>query len=453
MLQTTELALLRRVAAEQADSRAPSVTAGVVREGDLAWFGARGKVGGRAPTLDTQYRIGSITKTFVAVLVMRLRDEGKLDLNDPLDTHVPGTSFGGVTIAQLLAHTGGLTSESPGDWWERAPGGDWAALEKSLAENALRHRSGARFHYTNVGYGVLGELVARHRGVSWLDALNAEILEPLGMTRTTPHPRAPAADGWAVHPFADVLLPEPAPDAGAMAPAGQLWSTPTDLARWTRLIAGDTGGVLHPDTVAEMREPAHVDDADEWTAGYGLGLQTMRVGGRRLAGHGGSMPGFLAMVLVDERTGTGAFVTTNTTGGVAVGGMAVDLINLVEQHEPALPREWAPLAEHDPALLELTGLWHWGPTPYLLKLLPDRWLNLAPVAGRGRASRFRPAGPDRWTGLDGYYAGETLELRRDAEGRPSHFDLATFVFTREPYGTPEAVPGGVDEQGWRSGIS
>ncbi len=75
MLETTEFALLRRVAAEQAESRAPSLVAAVVRGQDLLWTGARGSVDGAAPTLDTQYRIGSITKTFIAVLVMRLRDE------------------------------------------------------------------------------------------------------------------------------------------------------------------------------------------------------------------------------------------------------------------------------------------------------------------------------------------------------------------------------------------
>ncbi|SDD28442.1 serine hydrolase domain-containing protein [Actinokineospora iranica] len=450
MLQTTEFALLRRIAAEQAGSRAPSLVAGVVRGDRLAWTGARGKVDGAVPTTDTQYRIGSITKTFVAVLVMRLRDEGKLDLNDALDKHMPGTSFGAVTIAQLLAHTGGLTSESPGQWWERAEGGDWPALETSLVEGALRHRSGARFHYTNVGYGVLGELVARLRGTTWLDALNTEILAPLGMTRTTPHPRAPAATGWAVHPYADVLLREPTPDAGAMAPAGQLWSTVSDLARWTRFVGGDTGDVLHPDTVAEMREPAHVEDDATWTSGYGLGLQTMRINGRRLTGHGGSMPGFLAMVLSDQNSGTGALVMANTTSGVAVGAVANDLIELVEQHEPALPAEWEPMAEADPELLALTGQWHWGPTPYVLRLLPGGWLSLAPVSTRGRQSRFRPEGRDTWTGLDGYYAGETLTLHRSASGAVTHLDLVTFVFTREPYGTPEAIPGGVDEQGWRT---
>src|SRR4051812_33806371 len=150
MLPTTELALLRRVAAEQADSRAPSLIAAVVRGESVLWTGARGRVDGERPSADTQYRIGSITKTFVAVLVMRLRDEGRLDLNDPLDKHVPGTNLGHLTIAQLLSHTGGLTSESPGAWWERAEGGDWAALENSLTDGVLRHRAGARFHYSNV---------------------------------------------------------------------------------------------------------------------------------------------------------------------------------------------------------------------------------------------------------------------------------------------------------------
>ncbi|GLZ42594.1 serine hydrolase domain-containing protein [Actinokineospora sp. NBRC 105648] len=450
MLQTLEFALLRRLAVEQAETRAPSIVAGVVRGDQLVWTGARGKVDGKTPTADTQYRIGSITKSFVAVLVLRLRDEGKLDLNDPLDKHVPGTSFGDVTVAQLLAHTGGLTSESPGLWWERAAGADWSALDKSLTEEAVKHRPGQRFHYTNVGYGVLGELVARLRGTSWLDALRTEVLGPLGMTRTSPHPESPAATGWAVHPYADLLLHEPTPDAGAMAPAGQLWCSLDDLARWTRFVGGDTGEVLHPDTVAEMRAPAHIDDDATWGAGYGLGLQVLRVNGRKLAGHGGSMPGFLAMNLVDPKTGTGALLMTNSTSGVPIGAICADLIELVEQHEPALPAEWEPMTEADPELLALTGQWHWGPTPHVLRLLPDGWLNLAPVTGRGRQSRFRPEGRDTWTGLDGYYAGETLRLCRAADGTPTHLDLATFVFTREPYGTPAAIPGGVDDRGWRT---
>ncbi|OLF17744.1 serine hydrolase domain-containing protein [Actinophytocola xanthii] len=448
MLQTTEFALLRRVAVEQAERRAPSLVAAVVRGQDLLWTGARGSVDGAAPHVDTQYRIGSITKTFIAVLVMRLRDEGRLDLNDAVDKHLGGTSFGHLTVAQLLSHTGGMTSESPGVWWERAPGGGWPALVESMSAEQARHRAGGRFHYSNLGYGMLGQLVAELRGADWMSCLREEVLKPLEMTRTTPMPQAPHALGWAVHPYADVLLPEPAPDAGAMAPAGQLWSTAGDLARWLRFIAGDTGSVLHPDTVAEMRMPVAVEDGDAWTSGYGLGLQLFRDSGRRLAGHGGSMPGFLATVVVDPATTTGVLTLTNSTAGVGVSALAIDLLKLVDDYEPALPAEWAPQTAADPALLALTGEWFWGPMPFVLRLLPERWLDLRPASGSGRASRFRPDGENTWVGLDGYYAGETLRLHHHADGTPSHLDLATFVFTRTPYDPAAPIPGGLDQGGW-----
>lgn len=452
MLQTTEFALLRRVAAEQAESRAPSLVAAVVRGGDLLWLGARGQVDGAAPTANTQYRIGSITKTFIAVLVMRLRDEGKLDLNDELDKHLVGTPYGHLTIAQLLSHTGGLMSEAPGVWWERAPGDDWQALQDTVDENVFKHRAGSRFHYSNIGYGTLGQLVAEVRGTSWLSALRTEILTPLEMTRTTPMPEAPHALGWAVHPYADVLLPEPTPDAGAMAPAGQLWSTANDLARWLRFIAGDAGTVLHPDTVEEMRNPAVVDDGNAWTSGYGLGFQTWRDAGRRLAGHGGSMPGFLANAVVDPATTTGALVLANSTAGVGVSALSVDLLKLVDDYEPALPAEWRPWTDVSPALLALTGQWFWGPTPFVLRLMADNWVELRPTAGAGRGSRFRPTATDgEWIGLDGYYAGETLKLHHHDDGSVSHLDLGTFVFTRTPYDPKAPIPGGLDAQGWRPG--
>lgn len=449
MEASTETALLHRIATEQAGSRAPSLVAGVVRGGELVWSGARGFVGGQRPGNGTQYRLGSITKSMVAALVMRLRDEGKISLSDPLEKHVPGTAMGHLTIAQLLSHTSGVTAESPGTWWERAKGGDWTALDTSVTTADLKHRPGSRFHYSNVGYGALGELVARVRGKGWFEALREEVLFPLGMDRTEPHPTGEHAEGWAVHPFADVLLPEPSPDAGAMAPAGQLWATIPDLARWTAFVGGDTGDVLNPATMAEMRELATVDDGDVWNNGFGLGLQLMRFNGRRLAGHSGSMPGFLATALVDEATGTGAVAMANSTTGVGIVRLAIELIDLVERLEPALPTEWRP-SEVDPALLALTGLWHWGVTPYHLRVLGDGKLNLAPANGEGRASRFRHVEGDDWLGLDGYYAGETLHVGRSSDGTPAHLDLATFIFSRTPYDTAAPIPGGVDPSGWRA---
>ena len=112
--------LSHRLAVEQSECRLPSVAAGLVRGGELVWSDAvgtlDGRSGGTAATVQTQYRIGSITKTFVAVEVLRMRDEGLLDLNDPLGRHCDDTSFGHVTIAQLLSHTSGLQAETNGPW-------------------------------------------------------------------------------------------------------------------------------------------------------------------------------------------------------------------------------------------------------------------------------------------------------------------------------------------------
>ncbi|MFI7442981.1 serine hydrolase domain-containing protein [Nonomuraea indica] len=436
----TGRALLRRLAVEQAQNRVPSIVAAVVRDGRVAWFGARGRVEGERPTWRTQYRLGSITKSLVAVVVMRLRDEGRLDLLDPVGRHLPETPMGEVTVAQLLSHTGGLTAEPPTGWWERTPGVAVPELMARLDGGHVRHRPGRRYHYSNVGYALLGELVARLRGVPWLEAVREEVLEPLGMRATTERPRVPHATGYAVHPYADVLLPEPEHDAAAMAPAGQLWSSAADLARWAAFCAGETGGVLAAETLAEMREPATVDDGDAWTGGYGLGLQLTRHAGRRLAGHTGSMPGFLATVWADPADGVGVLYLANTTSGVSR-SLTVDLLDILEEYEPRLPEEWAPSAV-DPGLLALTGLWHWGPTPYTLRLLPGGWLSLAPVGGGGRASRFVPRADGTWVGLDGYYAGETLRAAAD------HLDVNTFVFTRAPYDGDAPVPGGV--AGWRT---
>ncbi|TYB62344.1 beta-lactamase family protein [Nonomuraea sp. PA05] len=433
-------ALLRRLAVEQAECRIPSVTAAIVRDGRLAWFAGRGSVDGAPPTAATQYRIGSITKSMIAVVVMRLRDEGLLGLDDPLERHLPGTRVGHLTISQLLSHTAGLTAEPPTAWWERTPGIPAGDLLERLGPGELKHRPGRRFHYSNVGFAVLGELVARLRGTTWLKALRAEVLDPLGMLSTTPRPRAPHATGYAVHPWADVVQAEPEHDADAMGPAGQLWSTTHDLARWAAFLGGDTRGVLCPATLAEMREPIGVEDGDTWTGAFGLGLQLARTGGRRLAGHGGSMPGFLATVWAEAAEGVGALFMANTTSGMS-GTLLTDLLDILDRCEPRLPDEWRPVPA-DPALLALTGLWHWGPKAYTLRLLPERGLSLEPVGGAGRASRFVPQDDGTWLGLDGYYAGETLRVAAD------HLDLNTFIFTRTPYDPDAPVPGGTD--GWHA---
>ncbi|MFF2353316.1 serine hydrolase domain-containing protein [Kitasatospora sp. NPDC058115] len=451
LLPATRRALLHRLAVAQAEGRTPSMVAAVVRDGRLVWSGARSMVDDHAPTTDVQYRIGSITKTFVAVLVLRLRDEGLLDLADPVERHLPGTPADGATVAQLLSHSAGLASETPGPWWERTDGALRPALADLLEEERpRRHPAGRLHHYSNPTYALLGALVERLRGEPWGEVLRREVLEPLGLDRTTLLPEPPHAGGFAVHPWADVMLPEPLTDTGLMAPAGQLWSTTADLARWAAFLADGDEKVLSAGTLAEMRRPAVAPDTDDWTETYGLGLQLIRHQGRTLFGHSGSMPGFTAGLWISEADGLAAVAFANATHGARTGQVTAELIAITAEHEPRLPEPWRPLPEVDEQLLALTGPWYWGAAPHTLRLAAGRALELSVLGSGGRASRFRPEEDGTWTGLDDYYAGETLRVVRAADGSVSHLDIGSFVFTREPYGPAEVVPGGLDPRGWQA---
>lgn len=451
LASATARRLLADVARVQSEGRLPSIVAGVVRGGSLAWWAGRGRVENAEPGADVQYRIGSITKTVTAVTVLRLRDEGRLDLNDPLERHVPGTPFGDRTVGQLLAHDAGLRAESPGQWWERTPGVRWEDLSaRFAAASEVPHGAGRRFHYSNLGFGALGEVIARLRGRPWTDVVRDEVLLPLGMSRTTPRPEGQAARGWAVHPWADVLLPEPEHDAGAMAAAGQLWSTLADLGRFAAFLLGDTGDVLATSTLEEMREPAGVDPSSPGWSAYGLGLQLARVDDVTYVGHGGSMPGFLAGVMVDVDQRNGAVVLSNATSGLD-GQLVQRMLATVREHEPYVVDAWQPLVAADEDGLRLVGTWYWGTSSFGLRLRSNGELELIPLLGPGRASRFRCRADRTWVGLDGYYAGESLRPLLDGNGNVIALDLGSLFFTRTPYDPAAPVPGGTDPNGWQPG--
>lgn len=445
LLPETARELLRRVALAQRDGRAPSLVAGVARSGELVWSQSRGSVEGSAPDTGTQYRIGSITKTFAAVMVMRLRDEGELDLADPLERFLPGL-LPGISVGHLLSHTAGLATETPPPWWERVSGEVRPELADLLWPEPLRHPPGRRWHYSNPGFALAGAIAEKVRGAPWLDIVRAELLEPLGMTRTTAMPVAPHAKGWAVHPFADVAIAEPTPDTALMRPAGQLWSTVADLVTWGAVLAGERGDILAPATAAEMREPA--SGSPDGVSSYGLGLMLARTPRGSLHGHVGTMPGFLATLWVDQEQATSAVVLANVTYGPDVPGLAAALLEVVGTREPRIPEPWEPQPV-DEDLLALTGLWYRGASAQILSVLPGRGLRLTPADQPGVHVDLAPRGEGWVVTTPGYYHGELLHLVRTPGGSPSHLDLGSVVITREPYQPAEAVSGGREDPGWQ----
>ena len=232
-----------------------------------------------------------------AVLVMQLRDAGALSLTDPLERHLPGTAYGDRTLGELLSHSAGLPAEPPGAWWERVDGGGLeqlrAGLDRLLASEAP-FAPGETYHYSNLAYGLLGAVVAQVGGGSWWEQLGERVLTPLGMLRTSYDPFDPHAQGWSTDPWTGQPAREPHTDTGAMAPAGQLWSTVMDLSTLADVLIGGHRGVLRPETLDEMCTPRSGTARDGLALAYGLGVRLFPGGSGTLVGHTGSMPGFQA---------------------------------------------------------------------------------------------------------------------------------------------------------------
>src|SRR5262249_11556572 len=143
------------------------------------------------------------------------------------------------------------------------------------------------YHYSNLAYGLLGAVAERITGEPWAVQVGKRLLEPLDLIRTTYDPAEPFARGYVVHPWHGTLREEPREAAGAMAPAGQLWSTVADLATWAAFLADPVPEVLSASAVAQMCQPVAIADPEGWTAGHGLGLQLWRRGERVFVGHTG----------------------------------------------------------------------------------------------------------------------------------------------------------------------
>ncbi|WP_433058091.1 serine hydrolase domain-containing protein [Dactylosporangium sp. CS-033363] len=432
LLPETTARLDDLLARAHAAARVPALVAGLVRDGALAHVAAAGD---HRP--GEQFRIGSITKTMTAALVLALRDEGRLALDDLLYRHLPGTPVGAVTLRQLLGHAGGVQREPDGDWWERNGGTDVDTFLATLTADKVAYPPLHGFHYSNLAYGLLGAVVARVGGAAWREQAEKRLLRPLGLDRTTYAAQEPFARGYVVHPWLDRLREEPRLDAGAMAPAGQLWSTVEDLSRWAAFLADPDPAVLAPATVEEMCAPVVLSDLDGWREGHGLGLQLWRRADRVFAGHSGSMPGYAAALAVHRpsRTAVVTFANAYTMqypGGLSAFGL--DLLETVLDREPARPAPWRPGTPPPPAVAPLTGRWWWMGREYEAGWL-DGALVITPLTTGEAPWRFEPDGPapDRWRGRSGENDGELLQVRRSPAGEVVALDIATFVFTRDPW--------------------
>jgi CubicO group peptidase (beta-lactamase class C family) len=431
------------LAQAQRSGRLPSITAGLVRASSTgsgeaagpAWVGRAGDVAGErsGEPADTQYRIGSITKTFTSVLVLQARDEGLLGLDEPLASYLPDAPYGDRPLRAMLSHSAGIPGEPVGPWWERSPGGDFAALAEANRDQPARYDVDADHVYSNLAFGLLGEVVARVRGEDWWSLVRSRILDPLGMRRTTYQATPPHAQGYSVSHLLGTLTPEPHSDTGAMAPAGQMWSTVTDLATYADFVLHGHTDVLALSTLQEAAIERHPGSQ------YGLGFRTVPGARGALVGHTGTMPGFMAVLLCERATGTAFVGFTNATVGLLSVPLATSMLDALAESDPEVGEPWWPTTDVPDEVRELVGVWHWGETAFEVSWDSGelRMLEL-----RAQAAYEEYHREDRgWVGTD----GTLLEVVRGSDGAVSHLLSETYLFTRTPYDPSAPIPGGPPE--------
>jgi CubicO group peptidase (beta-lactamase class C family) len=256
--------------------------------------------------ISAAFRIASMTKSFTAATVLCLRDEGLLSLDTPLaDLLPPARSIGlpasapPLRIAHLLTMTGGFPTDDPwGDRQESLPLPDFDALV--AAGLTFCRPPGLEFEYANIGYALLGRVIAQVTGSDYRDVVRERLLDPLGMTASTFDVTATSHRVVGRHPTAQGLIDQAEGPSGAFSPMGGLWSTVGDVATWVAFLESAWAdapdmGMLSRWSRREMQRPHVVAgrEADGSIDSYGLGLRISdhpELG--RFIHHSGGYPGF-----------------------------------------------------------------------------------------------------------------------------------------------------------------
>jgi CubicO group peptidase (beta-lactamase class C family) len=425
----------RLVGEAQREGRLPSLSAAVFRGNEILWAEAIGLAdveAGVQATPETQYAVASITKTFTAAAVMQLREEGKLDLDDPLSRHLPAVAHPTPTLRRLLSHLSGLQREPPGQVWETLefPGEEELLGRLSEAEQVLA--GGAAWHYSNLAYALLGHAIAHASRTPFRDYVEKRLLRPLGLDRTSWGLTPPAARPYFVEPYSDSVRREPELELGGKGGESGLCSTVQDLARWGAFLCEPDESVLRAASVAEMHDLQVMTEPD-WSLGWGLGIELWRRGERTFGGHTGGFPGFLSILAYSRRERIGAVLLTNSGTWPALADTGLALVEAAVEEFAPEPGAWSPEEPPPEEIVPLLGRWWSEGAETIFSWRRGRLeARLAAAPPEREPSLFEPDGKDRFRTVSGRERGEQLRVVRDSEGAVAKLYWATYPFTRAP---------------------
>ena len=339
------------IARHMRETGAPGMTLALANRDGLiraSTYGYADTKAGLRVVPETMFEIGSVSKSFVGLLLCQLHDEGKLDFNKPIVEYLPwlkiNSKFEAITTHHILSHTGGL----PG-----AP----LLLDALLGELWTGYAPGKRFLYSNTGYNILGFLIEAIDKRSFADSMRTRMLTLMGMTASSPIITNDLRKHMAVG-YEPLSEGKPFPVRGPLAEAqwlevdiaaGSIASTPADMAKYIRMLVNrgalPKGRLISEEAFALFTKPAINSPYRGEPASYGYGLWVSDIAGHTRLRHTGGMVAFSSSIDVDVTAGIGAFASVNANlrgyRPVAVTKYAIELFN-ASLEEKSLPDPPAP---------------------------------------------------------------------------------------------------------------
>jgi D-alanyl-D-alanine carboxypeptidase len=332
------------IARHMRETGAPGMTLALANRDGLiraSTYGYADTKAGLRVAPETMFEIGSISKSFVGLVLLQLRDEGKLDLNKPIVEYLPwlkiNSKFEAITTHHVLSHAAGL----PG-----AP----LLLDALLGELWTAYEPGKRFLYSNTGYNILGFLIEAIDKRPFAESMRARMLEPLGMTASAPIITNNLRKQMAIG-YEPLDGGKPFPLHGPLAEAqwievdiaaGSIASTPSDMSKYIRMLlnrgALPKGRLLSEESFALFTKPAINSPYRGEPASYGYGIWVSDINGHTRLRHTGGMVAFSSSIDVDITRGIGSFASVNANlrgyRPVSVTKYAIELFNASAAGKP-----------------------------------------------------------------------------------------------------------------------
>jgi CubicO group peptidase (beta-lactamase class C family)/D-alanyl-D-alanine dipeptidase len=442
------------IAAEVRDKQLPALSIALVDDQQTVWaagFGFRDSRTKAPATAETIYRVGSVSKLFTDLAVMRLVEQGTINLDAPITDYLPefrpSNPFDKpITLRHLMAHRSGLVREPPVGNYFDPTNPSLAATVASLNRTTLVLPPGAKIKYSNAAIATVGSVLK----APFATYLRTNVLEPLGMRRSafepTPELTKDLANAlmWTYH---GREFPAPTFELG-IAPAGSMYTSVTDLGRFLSVLfaggRGPNGSVLKPETLEQMYTPQFAPPGAK--AGFGIGFMVGEFEGQRRIGHGGAVYGFATELAALPDDKLGVVVVTSR-----------DCANAVTKHiaDEALRQMLAARHGDNPPIIEQTRPLDLDQARRLAGRYrhDEKWIDLTEHDGRlfalvsrgGARAELRAVGDD-------LVVDDRLEFgtRLKVEGNKLNIGKDTYERIEAP--KPEPPPakwlGLIGEYGW-----